>query len=141
MEDPLEATNDREQRERGLHRHAIVPSAFGTQFAVLWHAILAAKAVISQDNAAPTELLNERMELVIRDIHRVPIPIDYLTKAVEDPTQLDPDAESGPSLSTFCRTGSDFGLAEWETATRLGSGQSPGKSSDRPGTARSNPDG
>src|SRR5690349_1653717 len=53
--------------------HAIVPGPFGTPFAVLRHVALAAKAVIGQDNAAPAQLLDERMELVIRDSHRVPI--------------------------------------------------------------------
>lgn len=51
VEDPLEATDDREQRERGLHRHTVIPGAFGTEFAVLRDAVFVAEAVIGQDNA------------------------------------------------------------------------------------------
>lgn len=55
MVDLLETTEDCGEGKRGLHRHSVVPSAFGAQFAVLWHAILPAKSVIGQDDAASTE--------------------------------------------------------------------------------------
>lgn len=92
MRHALEATNDREQGKRGLHGHAIIPGAFGTQLAVLWHAILAAKTVIGQDHAASAKLLDQRMKFVVGNIHGVPIPIDHLAEAVKNPAQLDPDA-------------------------------------------------
>src|SRR5258707_323721 len=84
MEYSLEATDNRGQRKRSLHRHAVVPCTFGTQFAVLRHPCFLAKAIIGQDDAASTELLNERMELVVRDIHRIPIPVDHLAEAIEN---------------------------------------------------------
>lgn len=92
MEDPFETTDNREQRERGLNDHAVIPGAFGTQLAVLRHAVLATEAVIGQDNAASAELLDQRMKFIIWRVHRIPIPIDHLAKAIENPTQLDADA-------------------------------------------------
>src|SRR5437879_3435792 len=88
----LEATDHSDQGKRGLHGHTVVPGAFGTQLTVLRDAVLTAKTIIGQHNAASTELLDKRMELLVRDIHGVPIPIDHLAKAVENPTQLDPNA-------------------------------------------------
>src|SRR5487761_296966 len=134
MGDPLETTDHGHQGKRGLHRHAVIPGAFGAQLAVVRHAVLPAKSVVGQHDAASTELLDERMKLVVRDIHRVPIPIDDLPKAVENPTELDTNAESALCLWTFCQTAVRCAPAEWETATRLGNCQSPGKSWDRPGT-------
>lgn len=92
MVDPLEATNDCDQGERSLHHHAVIPYAFCTQFAVLWRAAFLAKAVISRDDATPTELQHKRLELIVRDIHRIPIPGHHLSKAIENPAQLDATA-------------------------------------------------
>jgi hypothetical protein len=89
---PLEATNDREQRERGLHAHAVVPLTFRTQLAVLRHAAFLPKAVIGEHDTATAELLDQLLELVVRRVHGIPIPIDNLAEAIEHPTQLDPDA-------------------------------------------------
>jgi hypothetical protein len=75
LEPFLQATDDREQGKRSLHFHAVVPGASGAQLAVLWHTVFAAKAIVGQDDAPSTELLNERLELVAWDIHRIPIPI------------------------------------------------------------------
>ncbi len=55
---------------------ARVPGAFRTQFAVLWLTVLTAKSIIGQHDAASTELLDKRIELLIRDIHGIPIPVD-----------------------------------------------------------------
>ncbi len=74
MEDLLETTNDGEQRERGLHRHPVVPGTFGTQLVFLWHPVLTTKAVVGQHNTSSSELLDERMKLVVRDIPGIPIP-------------------------------------------------------------------
>src|SRR5260370_18947807 len=115
MKHPLETTDDRQQRERGFYRHAVVPGAPGTPFAVLRHAILATKAVIGQNNAASTELLDERMELVIRDIHRVPVPIDDLPKAIENPTQLDADAPAPFIFGLFAKLLGAATLPNWTT--------------------------
>ena len=103
MIDPLEATDDRDQGERGLHRHAVIPGAFGTQLAVLWLSIFAPKAVIGQHDAAPAELLDERVELLVWDIHRIPIPVDHLAEAIEHPTQLDADAPTPLIFGLFAK--------------------------------------
>ena len=118
MVDPLEATDDRDQGERGLHRHPIVPGPFGAQFAVLRHAVCAAKAVIGQHNAAPAELLDERMELLVWNIHCIPIPVDHLAKAIEKPTQLDSDAPTPFVFGLFARIAAGCDPREWETATQ-----------------------
>ncbi len=75
MEDPREAAHDRKQGERGLDGHEVIPGAPGAPFTVLWHALLAPEAVISQYDPASTERLDKRMELVVRDIHHLPIPV------------------------------------------------------------------
>src|SRR5579883_896719 len=103
MEDPLEATDDREQGERRLDDHAVIPGAFGTHFAVLWDATFLAKAVIGQHDAASTELLNERLKLVVRDIHRIPVPIDDLAEVIENPTQLDAETPSSLVFRFFAK--------------------------------------
>ena len=63
--DPFKTIDDRDQGERGLHFHPVVPTTFGAELAVLRHAAFAAKTVIGQHDAAPAELLDQLMELVI----------------------------------------------------------------------------
>lgn len=94
MKDPLEATDDGGQRERGFHRHAIVPCALWAQLAVLWHPAFLPKAVVGQHDAASAERLDQFMELVIWRVHGIPIPVDHLTEAIENPAQLDTNAPS-----------------------------------------------
>jgi len=86
---PLEIANDRKQGERGLHFHPIVPRPLRTHFAVFWHAVLPAKSKVGQHDAASTELLDQRIERIVWDIHGIPVPIDHLPKAVEHPAELD----------------------------------------------------
>ena len=137
---PFEMTNDGEQGKRSLHAHAVIPCPFGAQLAVFWHTVFPAKPIVSQDDAVSIELLNERMERVIRDIHRIPIPVDHVPKAIEYLAQL--DANAPPSLV--------FGLfAHLLPTPTFSNGKeqlnriaiNDRKSSGRPETARSNPDG
>ncbi len=116
--DPFQAADDRDQGERGLHGHTIIPGAFGAQLAVLRHAILAAKTVIGQHDAASMELLDERVELLVWDIHRIPIPVDHLAEATRPPTQLDADAPTPLIFGLFARIAQGYGPHEWETAVR-----------------------
>lgn len=92
MKNPLEATDDRGQRERGFHRHAIVPFALWAACAVLWHATFLPKAVVGQHDAASAERLDQLMELVIWRVHGLPIPVDHLAEAIENPAPLDTNA-------------------------------------------------
>ena len=94
----LETTDDRDQGKRGLHAHAVIPLAFGTEFAVLGHAALLTEAVVSQHDTASIELLDERVELVVWRVHGIPIPVDHLAETIEYPAQLDADAERPLSL-------------------------------------------
>ena len=134
MGDPLETTDHGHQGKRGLHRHAVIPGAFGAQLAVVRHAVLPAKSVVGQHDAASTELLDERMKLVVRDIHRVPIPIDDLPKAVENPTELDTNAPApfvfGLFAKLLCAAPLPNGKQQldWETVNhqeKAGIGQEP----------------
>jgi hypothetical protein len=52
----------------------VVPGTFGTQLVFLWHPVLTTKAVVGQHNTSSSELLDERMKLVVRDIPGIPIP-------------------------------------------------------------------
>ena len=89
--DALEIAHDGHHRQSGSHTHAFIPGAFGIQFAVVRNALHTAEAIVGQDNAPPVHLFNDRMEVLIRDIHGVPIPGNHFALLIEQTAQLDAD--------------------------------------------------
>src|SRR6266566_171099 len=83
MMDALEVADDGDHRQRRFDTHALIPGAFGTQFAVVRNALGTAEAIVSQHNALPVHLLNHRVEALIVDIHGVPIPGYHLALLIE----------------------------------------------------------
>ena len=94
MMDALEIANNGYHRQRCFDTHALIPGAFGTQFAVVGNTLGTAEAIISQHNALPVHLLNQGMKALIVDIHGVPIPDHHLALLIEQPAESDPDAPS-----------------------------------------------
>ena len=90
----LEIAHDPHHRPSRLNSHPLVPSAFGTQLAVVGNALPTAKAIIGQDNALPIDALDDWMEVLIMDIHPGPIPGHDVSGVIEQPAQLDADTPS-----------------------------------------------
>src|SRR5947209_9114611 len=91
MMDALETADDGYHRQSRFDTHALIPGAFGTQFAVVGNTLGTAEAIISQHNALPVHLLNQGMKALIVDIHGVPIPGNDFALVIEQPAQFDAD--------------------------------------------------
>lgn len=82
-------TDDRQQRIGGFDHEAVIPGAFQTQFQVVRLSLFAAKAQIRQDDPIFVDQINQRPEILVRPVHRQPMPAHHLTEAIEHKTQLD----------------------------------------------------
>ena len=85
----LEITDHSDHGQGGLHRHAFIPGAFGTQFEVGRDALGAAEAQVREDNALTIIALDQGMKVLVMRIERGPLPIHHLALSVEQPAQLD----------------------------------------------------
>ena len=74
MMEVFEIADDGHQRQGGFHEHALIPGAFGTELAVLWHSITTAKAPIGQDDRLIAVALHHGMKPFIMDTLACPNP-------------------------------------------------------------------
>src|SRR5262249_16733958 len=79
------------QRKGGFDGHAVIPSAFLTQFDIGRHAIRTAKTPLRHKNSLSVPCTQEVQEILIWTVHGIPYPATNLPKTVEYPTQFDPD--------------------------------------------------
>src|SRR5258708_24464541 len=100
MEHFLSLTHHCEQRKGGFNHHAVIPSPLQTQFQVVGNARFTAEAQVRQDHTILVEQLHQRQEVLVRTIHRQPMPTDYLTDIVATPAQFNAN-EPTPFSSTF----------------------------------------
>lgn len=107
--DALEITDDGDHRERGFHKHAFIPGAFGTHFAIVGNAVDTAEAIVGQGNASLVHALNHVVKVLIVDIHGIPIPLHDLPVAIKYPAQLDADAPASFILTVTTQQAIAFG--------------------------------
>ncbi len=89
MKQFLERTNVRQKREDRFNDPALIPSALLAQFEVLRHAVLAAKAEVTQRDRLPFVAFDERQKTVIAFVGRRPLPIHDTPVLIDDPAHFD----------------------------------------------------
>ena len=76
MKQLLERTHIGQKREDRFNDATLIPSAFFTQFEVVWHAVFATKPEVTQGNRLPSVTFKQRQKTVVAFVRGGPLPID-----------------------------------------------------------------
>src|SRR5258708_40171414 len=100
MKEFLGMTHPGQHRKTRFDNHALIPSAFGTQFEVGWEAIFIPETQIGQGNTLIDIILEEKVEVLVRPVQGQPVPLDHAPGLIQQPPQPDANAPA-PFILAF----------------------------------------
>src|SRR5215211_3246843 len=101
MSDAFQIADGGQHREDRFNTHALIPSSFLADFHVFGHTVFVSKTEIGQGDGLTEEWLNQRMKMLVVDIHRRPIPIDDSANIIQQHADLDPNAPTSFVATLF----------------------------------------